>query len=102
MMTDEGVQLVGSWRTDPSDASSLREYGDVSLRFEKGGKLVYTVHLPNREQIMHLTYRVDGNWLVTNQPSSPREERTEFCFTSDGRLAVKNAASAPTTFYVRR
>jgi hypothetical protein len=50
---------------------------------------------------MHLTYRVDGSSLVTNQPSSPREERTEFYFMPDGRLAVTNAAPAPPSFYVR-
>jgi hypothetical protein len=97
----EGIQLLGTWRADPSDRWSLREYGDVSLRFEKGGKLVYTIHLPNKEQIMHLTYRVDGSWLVTNQPSSPREDRAEFYFMPDGRLAVRNAAPAPPSFYVR-
>jgi hypothetical protein len=96
----EGPQLIGTWRTDPNDQWSLREYGDVSLRFEKDGTLFYTVHLPIKAQIMRLTYRVDGNRLVTDQPSSPREERTEFFFTSDGRLAVKNAAPAPPTFYV--
>jgi hypothetical protein len=101
-MTNEVAQLLGTWRTDPNDRWSLREYGEVSLRFEKDGALVYTVHLPNKEQIMRLTYRLDGNMLVTDQPSSPREERTEFFFTSDGRLAVKNGESAPPTFYVRK
>ena len=101
-MTNEGTPLLGTWRTDPNDRSSPREYGEVSLRFEKDGILVYTVHLPNKEQIMRLTYRVDGNTLVTDQPSSPREERTEFFFTPDGRLAVKNAGSETPTFYVRK
>jgi hypothetical protein len=101
-MSSEGTQLLGTWRTDPNDGWSLREYGEVSLRFEKDGTLVYTVHLPSKEQIMRLKYRVDGNVLVTDQPSSPREERTEFFFAPDDRLAVKNAAPAPPTFYVRK
>ena len=101
MMRSEGASLLGTWRTDPNDRWSLREYGDVSLRFEKAGTLVYTVHLPNKEQVIRLAYRVSGNTLVTDQPSSPREERTEFFFTPDGRFAVKNAAPAPPTFYVR-
>jgi hypothetical protein len=100
-MTNAGTQLLGTWLTDPEDRWSLREYGEVSLHFEEDGVLVYTVHLPRKEQIMRLTYRVDGNQLVTDQPSSPQEERTEFFFTSDGRLAVKNAPPAPPTFYVR-
>jgi hypothetical protein len=93
--------LVGTWRTDPDDHWSLREYGDVSLRFEDDGRLVYTVHLPNKKQIMHLTYRVDGNSLATNQPSAPQEHVTRFSFTPDGRLAVQNPEPAPSSFYVR-
>ena len=99
-MTNE-APLLGFWRTDPADEWSLREYGDVSLRFEKGNKLEYTVHLPNKDQTVQLSYRVDGNWLVTDQPSLPREERAEFFFSSDGRLAIKNPAPSPPTFYVR-
>lgn len=103
MTASDGVaQLSGTWRTDPNDLWSLNEYGDVSLNFEGGGGLVYTVNLPKKKQIIYLTYRVEGNWLVTNQPSSPREERTEFFFTLDGRLALKNPAPSPPTFYVRR
>jgi hypothetical protein len=101
MTEGEEAKLVGSWRTDPNDTWSLSEYGDVSLRFEKKGKLVYTVHMGEKEQVIHLTYRADGPWLVTNQPSCPQEERSEFYFTPEGSLAVKNARPAPPTFYVR-
>src|SRR5688572_7676389 len=100
-MTDQATQVLGVWRTDPNDRWSLQQYGDVSLRFDPGGTLLYTVHLPNKEEIVRLTYRIDGSYLVTDQPSSPREERTEFSFTPDGRLAVKNPPPAPPTFYVR-
>ena len=100
-MANEVARLVGTWRTDPDDAWSLRECGDVSLRFEADGTLVYTIHLPKKEQIMRLTYRVEQGVLVTDQPSSPREHRTEFYFTEDGRLAMKNASPAPPTFYKR-
>ncbi len=93
--------LLGSWRRDPSDAWSLREFGDVSLRFESDGSLLYTIRLPNKEQTMRLTYTVADGWLTTNQPSAPREHRVEFFFTSDGRLGLKNPPPAPTTFYVR-
>jgi hypothetical protein len=101
-MTTESTQLIGRWRTDPNDQTSLRDYGDVSLRFEKNGTLVYIVHLKNKEQIIRLTYRVVGSTLITDQPSSPREEHADFSFTSDGRLAVRTASSAPPTYYVRR
>lgn len=94
--------LEGTWRTDPGDHWSLREYGDVSLRFERGGKLVYTVHLSGREQIIHLRYREDGHHLVTDQPSAPRQDTAEFHFTPDGRLVIKSQGDLPPTYYVRR
>jgi hypothetical protein len=93
-------QLIGTWRTDRSDQLSLKMYGEVSLDFDGHGKLKYTIHLPTKEQVMLLTYRVDGPWLVTDQPSTPREHRARFSFTDDGRLAVENGESQP-TFYVR-
>jgi hypothetical protein len=75
-MTNPRAQLLGSWRTDPSDGWSLREYGDVSLHFDDGGNLLYVVHLADRQQIMHLTYGVDGNWLVTNPLPLASTERS--------------------------
>jgi hypothetical protein len=35
-----------------------------------------------------LTYRVEDDLLITDQPSSPREERTRFWFSPDGRLVL--------------
>jgi hypothetical protein len=100
-MNSDGARLLGTWRTDPDDTWSQREYGDVTLLFEPEGRLVYTIHLPTKDQIMLLTYRVEGMLLLTNQPSSPREERAEFYFTPEGRLAVKNQSPARPTFYLR-
>jgi hypothetical protein len=98
---NRGAKLIGSWRTDPNDNISLSEYGDVSLRFDANGTLVYTVYLPTGTQVIFLTYRLDANWLVTDQPSSPREERTEFFIMSDGRLALKAFGAATVAFFVR-
>jgi hypothetical protein len=100
MVTDD-ARLLGLWRTDPTDSRSLQQYGDVSLRFYPGGRLVYTVHTADRQQIMYLTYRIEGNWLVTDQLSAPREERTAFFFTPDGRLSLENPHPLPPTCYVR-
>lgn len=100
-MSDDD-RLFGLWRTDPSDSRSIQEFGNVSLRFEKGGRLTYTIHLPDREQRMLLSYRVEGTTLVTDQESSPREDRAKFSFLPDGRLAIEGGgASSTTAFYVR-
>ena len=40
----------------------------------------YSIIEQGKRQIMKLTYRIDGNEIVSNQPSAPREERTKFSF----------------------
>jgi hypothetical protein len=35
-----------------------------------------------------MTFRVDGSELVTNQPSTPREERTTFLLDGANRLVL--------------
>ena len=81
-------QLVGKWRSDPEDPDSIREYGDVSLDFSPNGGLTYTVHGEETRQIMLLTYRVEGDVLITDQPSATKEERTKFEITPSGKLVL--------------
>jgi uncharacterized protein (TIGR03066 family) len=95
-------RLLGTWHTDPTDERSLSENGEVSMRFDADGKLEYRIHAGTKDQIMFMTYKVDGQWLVTDQPSHPREQRNEFSFTPDGKLAIKSDSSAPPSLYVRR
>jgi hypothetical protein len=75
-VTFDPESLVGTWITDPSDASGMREYGLVTMEFRPDGTLVYTSHAEETDQIMLLTYRVEADVLLTDQPSAPREERT--------------------------
>ena len=95
-------KLFGTWRTDPNDDWSLREYGDVSLEFTPDGRLIYTVHSSDRDQTILLSYRVKGNLIITDQPSSPRQEESEYFFTADSRLAIKEKGQARAAFYVRQ
>lgn len=81
--------LYGRWMTDPEDEVSLRESEQTSLVFEPDGKLTYIVHGANKDQIVNLIYRVEGPVIVTNQPSAPREERTTFKVTSQGKLILE-------------
>jgi hypothetical protein len=77
------VDLLGLWVTDPDDLGSLREYGRVSMDFRADGQLVYTIFPEGKRQVMLLVYRIQGDFLVTDQPSSPREERTRFEIKGD-------------------
>ena len=81
-------QLLGDWHSDPRDIHSLKRYGRVTLNFSKDWELVYTIHADGKDEIILLSYRVEGQFLVTDQPSQPSEERTRFSITPDGNLIL--------------
>jgi hypothetical protein len=78
--------LVGCWRQIDSNL----EPGGVTLAFYDAGKLTYTIHGEQKDEIIELTYRVSGNTLVTDQPSHPRVERTTFTFLPEGLLELQH------------
>jgi hypothetical protein len=81
-------EIIGTWKLDPIDINSQQIYGDVSIEFKSNGKLIYTIHLEGKEQKMFMTYEIRGNLLVTDQPSSPHKEETEFRILPDGKLEL--------------
>jgi hypothetical protein len=85
----EEHQITGIWRSDPDDLETIRMYGDVLLDFPPDGRLTYTIHSEGKRQIMHLTFRIEGDILTTDQPSGPKEESTRFDFTSTGKLVLQ-------------
>jgi hypothetical protein len=82
-------QLIGTWTTDESDDDSHVEFGRATLDFRPDGTLVYTIHSDDRDEKMLLTFDVQGNVLITDQPSRPHKERTSFSFTPDGKLILR-------------
>lgn len=88
MTVTDHAALLGTWISDPQDIEGAREFGRATLEFEGDGQLTYTVHADGKDQKMFLTFRVKGGLLVTDQPSSPREERTPFTIGPDGKLTL--------------
>lgn len=82
------MSLIGTWEVDKSDQRALKEFGDVSLEFAADGKLKYTIAAGDKAQIMLMTYVVEDGVIVTDQPSAPRVERTNFSISSDGVLTL--------------
>jgi hypothetical protein len=80
------LELIGCWQlVQPTeDAGDLAE-----ADFRADGRLFYSVLSGDRWQIMKLGYEVDGCVLVTDQPSSPRKERTRFAFAEGGELILE-------------
>lgn len=83
MMNHYDQMLRGKWSSEPGDQSSA-----ATLEFKVGGQLDYTVHGDDKDQKIFLTYRVEDNVLITDQPSHPREERTPFVLTEGGKLIL--------------
>jgi hypothetical protein len=50
---------------------------------DRRGGLLYTIRGREKDQIMKLRYKVEGSTIVTDQPSEPRVERTQFSLTDD-------------------
>jgi hypothetical protein len=79
-------ELVGCWRlVESADGQSE----PTEAEFRADGRLHYSVLSGDRWQIMKLVYRVEGNVIVTDQPSSPHEERTRFTLQADGSLVLE-------------
>ncbi|HLB68781.1 MAG TPA: DUF3805 domain-containing protein [Thermoplasmata archaeon] len=60
------------------------------MTFRPDGTLAYVIwdEARHRSSFIVLTYRTEGDILVTDQPSAPREERGRFTFTHDGKLEI--------------
>lgn len=58
------------------------------LDFRADGALYYSIDAGNRWQVMKLVWRVEGDVIISDQPSAPREERTSFSFDEEGLLVA--------------
>lgn len=84
--------LIGRWVADP-ESKSEGEMENSSLEFFEDGSLIYTIHEAESDQKALLVYKVNGDVLVTDQPSSPQREETRFLFNSDGKLVLDYGGS---------
>jgi hypothetical protein len=80
------ADLLGCWHLVRSEPAS--EFQGVEMEFRPDGELQYCIDVGDRWQIARLTYRVDGDVIVTDQPSAPRKERTRFALLDDGSLLL--------------
>lgn len=82
--------LIGRWESDPVDFSGMGSYGKVTIEFAADGSLTYSVHERDRDRVMILTFLLEEpGFIVTNQPSAPRPEKTAYEITADGKLILE-------------
>jgi len=94
------ARLVGMWDLDPSDTVALARYGSSTMILGEDGRLTHVIHAPEKDMIMLLTWRTEGQTIITNQPSVPREEKTSYTLLDDHTLLLTLAGE--TSRYVRR
>lgn len=82
------MKLGGVWKVDKADHHTLADLGDVMLEFHGDGRLTYATIDDDRAKVINLTYKIDGNTIITDQPSAPRPERTTFQLSHDGVLTL--------------
>ncbi|TGN88060.1 hypothetical protein EOW77_0014490 [Bradyrhizobium yuanmingense] len=82
------MNLLGTWLVDETDELALARLGNVLLEFDENGGLRYTIREQDKRQIINLRYRVEGSTIVTDQPSAPQVERTQFSFSDEGVLTL--------------
>ncbi len=78
--------LVGCWQLIEAEG---QPYEPAEADFRDDGRLYYSVLSGDRWGIMKLRYRIEGDTLVTDQPSSPRVERSRFVLAPDGSLTIE-------------
>ncbi len=87
MTTRPQESLLGCWHLLAADPK-LEMSEPVELEFKGNGELVYSIDAGTKWQIMRLTFRIDGDVLVTDQSSKPDEQRTQFSFEDDNTLVL--------------
>lgn len=83
---DEPNALVGCWHLITTEG---QPYEPAEADFRDDGRLYYSVLSGDRWGVMKLRYRIEGDALVTDQPSNPREERSRFVLAPDGTLTIE-------------
>lgn len=81
--------FLGDWVLDKEDIISLQDLGDVKMSFKSDGKLNYEIREKGKSQFILMTYLVEEDKLITDQPSHPHKEKTDFVFVTPTVLILK-------------
>lgn len=79
--------VIGVW-TLAKAAANIDPGDGCDMYIRSDGTMDYVIHEDGKLQIMKFMYRIEGDQLITNQPSKPREERTTFRFDGDELVLV--------------
>jgi hypothetical protein len=78
--------LVGVWHLH----TSAGDEQEAELEIHPDGRMTYAIREGRAWQVMKLRYRVEGYVIVSNQPSAPHEDRTNYSLEPDGSLILNH------------
>lgn len=76
-------RLFGTWISDQTDEITQQTLGAVTMIFTSSGELTYKIKESEKIQVINMTFWTENHYIVSNQPSSPRKERTRFILNDD-------------------
>jgi len=88
-------ELFGHWRLI-DDQGGVDQGEGVGMTFYFDGRLEYAIREEDRVVIMNLLWHVEGGVIVTDQPSTPKQERTRYFFRSPDVLVLESADGSTT------
>jgi hypothetical protein len=86
--------LIGRWRLAVDDVSARRRYGEHALELTTHGDLVQSTVTPGGLTRVLLTWRLEGDVLITDQPSAPHVERQKVALLPKGQLILGEGIEA--------
>jgi hypothetical protein len=81
-------RLHGRWRVVRAEDPALEIGRGVEMTFSPDGTLTYSIEQADRWQIINLVYTVQGDEIVSDQPSAPAPHRTRYAFDAQGHLIL--------------
>ncbi len=91
-MTAPDPPVLGRWRLLRADPP-LEFAPGVSMDFQTGGRLLYAFDAGNRRQVIALCYRVEGDLLHTESPTTSHETTAHFTVGEGGALILDFAGA---------
>ncbi len=78
-------ELIGRWKLIKADGDIDSKDG-VEMIISSDGRTTYIIQDGVKKQIINLTFRLEGNLIITDQPSKPKEEITFVSFDQGSLL----------------
>ena len=88
------TELVGVWNSDLNDEATKNSIGDVTITFNEDGSLIYDIHEGDKLQRMNMTYRINGDTIISDQPSHRQEQRTKYKLQNNNKLILEFEGTA--------